>query len=163
MKAENNVIEHLNRALTAELTAVHQFWLHSRLQHDWGLGSMAARSLVERDEEMQHADRLIDRIIFLEGIPDLQSLHALRIGKTPRETLECDLAVEHDARAYYRESREYCRDAGDYVSMGIFEALLADEEEHIDFLETQLDLINRIGEERYAQLNATPMDAAGGA
>ena len=159
MKGDPKVIEYLNKSLTHELTAVNQYWLHYRLQEDWGLGKMAARSRAESLEEMQHADRLVARILYLEGHPNLQRLDPLRIGETPKEMLECDLAAEKDARELYSQARRCCHDAGDYVSMALFEELLRDEEEHIDFIETQLDLIGRIGEERYAQLNATAMDA----
>ncbi len=158
MKGDPKVIEYLNKSLRHELTAVSQYWLHYRLQEDWGLGHMAKKSREESIEEMGHADKLIERIIFLEGHPNLQKLDPLRIGQTPKETLECDLAAEQDARALYVEAREYCREAGDYVSMGLFEELIGDEEGHIDFLETQLDLYERIGEANYAQLNASKMD-----
>jgi bacterioferritin len=109
---------------------------------------------------MHHADKLIARVIFLEGHPNLQKLDPLRIGQTPRETLECDMAAEQEARALYREAREYCATAGDYVTMKLFEELLADEEGHIDFLETQLDLFDKMGAEKYMQLNASKMDEA---
>ncbi len=158
MKGDPKVIEYLNKSLRHELTAVSQYWLHYRLQEDWGLGHMAKKSREESIEEMGHADKLIERVIFLEGHPNLQKLDPLRIGQTPKETLECDLAAEQDARALYVEAREYCREAGDYVSMGLFEELISDEEGHIDFLETQLDLYERIGEANYAQLNASKMD-----
>ena len=158
MKGDPKVIEYLNKSLRHELTAVSQYWLHYRLQEDWGLGHMAKKSREESIEEMEHADKLIERIIFLEGHPNLQKLDPLRIGQTPKETLECDLAAEIDARALYKEAREYCRDAGDYVSMSLFESLMSDEESHIDFLETQLDLYERVGAENYAQLNASRMD-----
>ncbi len=158
MKGDPKVIEYLNKSLRHELTAVSQYWLHYRLQEDWGLGHMAKKSREESIEEMEHADKLIERIIFLEGHPNLQKLDPLRIGQTPKETLECDLAAEIDARALYKEAREYCRDAGDYVSMSLFEKLMSDEEDHIDFLETQLDLYERIGKANYAQLNASTMD-----
>ncbi|MCG7520910.1 bacterioferritin [Ruegeria sp. Ofav3-42] len=158
MKGDQKVIEYLNKSLRHELTAVSQYWLHYRLQEDWGLGHMAKKSREESIEEMQHADKLIERIIFLGGHPNLQQLDPLRIGQTPKETLECDLAAEIDARALYKEAREYCQSAGDYVTMSLFEGLLADEEGHIDFLETQLDLHERIGEANYAQLNASKMD-----
>lgn len=160
MKGDAKVIEYLNRAIRAELTAVSQYWLHYRLQEDWGLGHMAKKSREESIEEMRHADRLIARVIFLEGHPNLQKLDPLRIGQTPRETLDCDLAAEQEARALYKEAREYCSQAGDYVTMKLFETLLADEEGHIDFLETQIDLYDKLGAERYAQLNALPMDQA---
>lgn len=160
MKGDPKVIEYLNKSLRHELTAVSQYWLHYRLQEDWGLVSMAKKSREESIEEMQHADTLIERIIFLGGHPNLQKLDALRIGESPKETLECDLAAEHEARALYAEAREYCSKAGDYVSMSLFEGLLRDEEGHIDFLETQLELYERLGAENYALLNAAKMDEA---
>ena len=160
MKGDPKVIEYLNKALRSELTAVSQYWLHYRLQDDWGLGGMAKKSREESIEEMQHADDLIQRILFLGGHPNLQKLDPLRIGQTPKETLECDLAAEESARALYKEAREACDKAGDYVTMKLFETLLADEEGHIDFLETQLELHDRVGEEKYAQLNASKMDEA---
>lgn len=159
MKGDPKVIDYLNKALRHELTAVSQYWLHYRLQDDWGLGSMAKKSREESIEEMQHADDLIERILFLGGHPNLQKLDPLRIGQTPKETLECDLAAEESARALYKEARDVCNEAGDYVTMKLFETLMADEEGHIDFLETQLDLHDRIGAENYAQLNATKMEA----
>lgn len=160
MKGDTKVIDFLNRALRSELTAVSQYWLHFRLQDDWGLGHMAKKSREESIEEMQHADKLIARILFLEGHPNLQTLDPLRIGQTPRETLECDLAAEQEAQALYKEARAYCQSIGDYVSMEIFQELLQDEEGHIDFLETQIGLHDRLGAERYAELNASAMDEA---
>lgn len=160
MKGDKKVIEYLNKALRSELTAVSQYWLHYRLQEDWGLGHMAAKSRAESIEEMHHADELIQRIIFLGGHPNLQKLDPLRIGQTPRETLEADLAAEEEAAALYREARKYCSDVDDYVSMALFEKLLTDEEGHMDFLQTQLDLLEKIGPENYAQLNASTMDEA---
>ena len=160
MKGDPKVIDYLNRAIRSELTAVSQYWLHYRLQEDWGLGHMAAKSRGESIEEMHHADKFITRVIFLEGHPNLQKLDPLRIGQTPRETLECDLAAEQEARALYKEARDHCRDVGDYVSMKMFEDVMADEEGHIDFLETQLALHDKLGEERYALLNASKMDEA---
>ena len=160
MKGDAKVIDYLNRAIRSELKAVSQNWLHYRLQEDWGLGHMAKKSREESIEEMHHADKLIARVIFLEGHPNLQKLDPLRIGQTPRETLECDMAAEQEARALYREAREYCAQAGDYVTMKLFEDLLADEEGHIDFLETQLDLLDKMGAEKYMQLNASKMDEA---
>ena len=158
MKGDKKVIEYLNKALRHELTAVSQYWLHYRLQDDWGLGSMAKKSREESIAEMEHADKLIERIIFLEGHPNLQKLDPLRIGQNPRETLECDLAAEQSARKLYKEARDVCKDAGDYVSMSLFESLMSDEEGHIDFLETQLELYDRVGAENFAQLNATKME-----
>jgi bacterioferritin len=160
MKGDPKVIDYLNRALRSELTAVSQYWLHYRLQEDWGLGHMARKSRAESIEEMQHADRLIARIIFLEGHPNLQKLEPLRIGQTPRESLECDLAAEQEAAALYREAREYCQSVRDFVTMDLFQTLLTDEEGHIDFLETQLGLLDKLGAERYALLNASKFDAA---
>lgn len=162
MQGDKKVIEYLNKALRSELTAISQYWLHYRLQADWGLGKLANKSREESIEEMNHADKLMDRIIFLNGHPNLQTLDPLRIGETAKETLECDLAGEHGARALYIEARDHCEKVGDYVTKGLFEELIADEEGHIDFLETQLGLMEQIGEQNYAQLNATPADAAEG-
>ena len=160
MKGDPKVIDYLNAALRSELTAVSQYWLHFRLQEDWGYGHLAAKSRAESIEEMGHADKLIARIIFLEGHPTLQKLDPLRIGQNLKETLEADLAAEHDARTLYIEAREYCDKIGDYVSKNLFDALLTDEEGHIDFLETQLDLYASIGEQNYGMLNAKSADAA---
>jgi bacterioferritin len=160
MKGDAKVIEYLNAALRSELTAVSQYWLHYRLQEDWGFGHLADKSRAESIEEMHHADRLIARIIFLEGHPNLQKLDPLRIGQTIRETLEADLAAEHDARTLYVEARDHCDKVGDYVSKNLFEALIADEEGHIDFLETQIGLFDKLGAERYGLLNAKPASKA---
>ncbi|PTE21146.1 bacterioferritin [Cereibacter changlensis] len=160
MQGDAKVIEYLNAALRSELTAVSQYWLHYRLQEDWGFGRLADKSRAESIEEMHHADKLIARIIFLEGHPNLQRLDSLRIGQTIKETLEADLAAEHDARKLYIEAREHCDSVGDYVSKNLFDALLTDEEGHIDFLETQLHLFEKLGEERYGLLNAKPADQA---
>lgn len=160
MNGDKKVIEYLNDALRSELTAVSQYWLHYRLQEDWGLGHMAKKSREESIEEMNHADTLIARILFLGGHPNLQKLDPLRIGQTPKETLECDLASEHGARDLYMEARKHCETVGDFVTKNIFEELLTDEEGHIDFLETQLSLVAKLGEEKYAQLNASKMDEA---
>lgn len=160
MNGDKKVIEYLNGALRSELTAVSQYWLHYRLQEDWGLGHMAKKSREESIEEMHHADKLIARILLLGGHPNLQKLDPLRIGETPKETLECDLAAEKDAQAYYKEARKYCEEVGDYVTKNIFEELLTDEEGHIDFLETQLGLVAQLGQEGYALLNASKMDEA---
>ncbi len=160
MKGEPKVIEYLNRGLRSELTAVSQYWLHYRLQEDWGYGKLAKKSREESVEEMHHADKFIERIIFLDGHPNLQTLDPLRIGQTVKETLECDLAAEHDARNLYKEAREHCEKVGDYVSKMLFEELLEDEEGHIDYLETQLELLTTLGEEKYGLLNASPADEA---
>lgn len=158
MKGDEKVIEYLNKALRSELTAVSQYWLHYRLQDDWGYGRIANKSRDESIEEMHHADKLIERIIFLGGHPNLQKLDPLRIGETLRETLEADLAAEHEARTLYIEARNHCESVADYVTKNLFEELIADEEGHIDFLETQIDLFDSLGAERYALLNASPAD-----
>ena len=160
MKGDKAVIERLNEAIFLELGAVNQYWLHYRLLDDWGYKKLAQKEKAESIEEMQHADRLIERVIFLGGHPNLQSVAPLRIGQNIKEVLESDLAGEQDACASYKKSYEICRDAGDYVTMALFEELLTDEEGHIDFLETQLDLLNNIGEKNYGQLNAAPADEA---
>lgn len=160
MKGDPKVIEYLNAALRSELTAINQYWLHYRLQDDWGYGRIAQKSREESLEEMGHADKLIARILFLEGHPNLQRLDPLRIGQTLKETLECDLAAEHDARKLYIEARTHCDQVGDYVTKVLFEELIADEEGHIDFIETQLSLLADIGPERYGMLQAKPANEA---
>ena len=156
MKGKAKVIEYLNKALRHELTAVNQFWLHYRLMDHWGYGRMAAKWRAESIEEMEHADLLVKRIIFLEGVPDLQTLDPMVIGETLREVLDADLRAEYGARALYREARNVAMEEGDYVTKDLFEQLMADEEGHIDFLETQIDLHDQIGAENYGELNATP-------
>lgn len=160
MKGDAKVIEYLNAALRSELTAINQYWLHYRLQKDWGFGKIAKKSREESIEEMHHADKLVDRIIFLEGHPNMQKLDSLRIGENLKETLEADLAAEHEARNLYAEARSYCDSVGDFVTKNLFEELMADEEGHIDFLETQLDLYASLGAEKYGLLNATSADEA---
>lgn len=158
MQGDPKVIEYLNAALRSELTAVNQYWLHYRLQEDWGFGKIAKKSREESIEEMHHADKLIARIIFLEGHPNLQKLDPLRIGQTLKETLEADLAAEHDARNLYIEARDHCESVRDYPTKDLFEHLIQDEEGHIDYLETQLHLFRRLGQERYELLNAYSAD-----
>lgn len=160
MKGSEKVIERLNEALFLELGAINQYWLHYRLLDDWGYAKLAAKERAESIEEMEHADTIVARILFLEGHPNMQTLAPLRIGQTIKEVLEADLAGEYDARASYAKSRDICREEGDYVSMQLFEGLLSDEEGHIDFLETQLQLLETIGEERYGLLNAASADSA---
>ncbi|MGH6854415.1 MAG: bacterioferritin [Aestuariivirga sp.] len=159
MKGDKNVIEYLNKALRHELTAVSQYWLHYRLLEGWGFGKYAKKERAESIEEMQHADKLIARIVFLDGHPNLQSLDALSIGQNIREVLECDLKVEQSAREFYREARQVCHDAKDYVSMELFSELLKDEEEHIDAIETELGLLEKIGEQNYGLLQAETPDS----
>jgi bacterioferritin len=160
MKGDKKVIERLNEALFLELGAVNQYWLHYRLLEDWGYQKLAKKERAESIEEMQHADKIVARIIFLEGHPNLQTLAPLRIGQNVKEVLEADLAGEYDARTSYKKSREICYETGDYVTMQLFEQLLSDEEGHIDFLETQLELLSKLGEERYGLLNAASADEA---
>lgn len=159
MKGDPKVIEWLNKALKGELTAINQYFLHSRLFEDWGLDRLARKAYEESIEEMQHADKLIKRILFLGGLPNLQDLDRLRIGETPKETLECDLALEMDAIPMYRDAVEYCDQCRDYVSRDLFKSILEDEEGHVDWLETQLDLIERLGEQNYFQTQMSPADA----
>jgi bacterioferritin len=151
MQGDPKVIVYLNRALRHELTAINQYWLHFRLMHNWGLLEMAKVWRKESIEEMQHADRITDRIIFLDGFPNMQVLDPLRIGQNVREIIECDLALEISARNLYQEAATHCHGVKDYVTRDLFEKLMKDEEHHIDFLETQLDLIGRIGLELYTQ------------
>jgi bacterioferritin len=161
MKGDARVIEYLNRGLRSELTAINQYWLHYRLLDNWGLNGLAKYWRKESIEEMQHADRFVDRILFLEGHPNLQVLDALRIGETVKEVLECDLAAEREARALYQEAASYCDSVGDRPSKNLFEELMADEEGHIDFLETQLDLVNKLGEPLYMQAHLNGLGEGG--
>jgi bacterioferritin len=151
MKGEPKVVDYLNRALRHELTAVNQYWLHYRLLDNWGYKALAKKWREESIEEMRHADTLVERIIFLDGFPNMQVLDPLQIGQTVKETLDCDLAAEMSARALYQEAASHCHSVQDYVSRDLFEKLMADEEDHIDFLETQLDLVAKLGLELYAQ------------
>lgn len=160
MKGDAKVIDYLNQSLRHELTAVNQYWLHFRLLEDWGYTKLAKKERKESIEEMQHADKLVNRIVFLEGFPNMQQLNPLRIGQNVKEVLEADLEGEYDARTLYNEAREVCRAAADYVSMELFEDLLKDEESHINFLETQLRLLGDIGAERYGLLQAESADEA---
>jgi bacterioferritin len=161
MKGDQKVIERLNEALKLELGAINQYWLHYRLLQNWGYTKLAKKERKESIEEMEHADKLVDRIIFLEGHPNLQHVAPLMIGENLKEVLECDLKGEQTAREYYAKSREICRDAADYVTMDLFEKLLKDEEGHIDFLETQLDLLGRLGLENYGLLQSDSANEQG--
>jgi bacterioferritin len=151
MKGDAKVIEFLNRALRNELTAINQYFLHSRMFKDWGLKALADHEYHESIDEMKHADQLIERILFLEGLPNLQDMGKLRIGENTREILECDLALEMDAIPLLREAIAYSESCSDYVSRDLFDSILDSEEEHVDWLETQLDLIGRVGLENYQQ------------
>ena len=151
MKGDPKVIDYLNKGLRSELTAINQYWLHYRMLDNWGYNELAHKWRKESIEEMHHADKFVDRILFLEGFPNLQVLDPLRIGQNVKEILECDLAAEVDARALYQEAATHCASVKDYPSRDLFEALMADEEHHIDFLETQLDLVAQLGVQLYAQ------------
>ena len=151
MKGDAKVIEYLNRGLRSELTAINQYWLHYRILDDWGYKELAKTWRKESIEEMGHADRFVERILFLEGFPNLQVLDPLRIGQSIKEILECDLAAEYEARSLYQEAAVYSDSVGDKVSKNLFEELMADEEGHIDFLETQLNLVEQLGVQLYAQ------------
>ena len=151
MKGDSGVIEHLNKALKLELTTVNQYFLHARMFKNWGFNKIAKIEYEESIDEMKHADMLIDRILFLEGLPNVQDLGKVMIGETLKECLECDLKAEHKAHPVYKEAIAYCEEVRDYGSRDLLEVILKSEEEHIDFLETQLELIERIGEVRYMQ------------
>ena len=151
MQGDPKVIEYLNKGLRSELTAINQYWIHYRLLDNWGYRDLAKKWRKESIEEMHHADKLTVRIIFLEGFPNMQVLDPLRIGQTVKEVLDCDLQAELDARLLYQEAATYCHSVKDYVSRDIFEELMKGEEEHIDFLETQLDLVKKLGLELYSQ------------
>ena len=162
MKGDAKVIDYLNKGLRSELTAINQYWLHYRLLDNWGYNELAKKWREESIEEMHHADKFVDRILFLEGFPNMQVLDPLRIGQNVKEILECDLQAEVDARALYQEAATHCHAVKDYPSRDLFEQLMADEEDHIDFLETQLDLLASIGEAKYGQLNADSANEAEG-
>lgn len=151
MQADPKVIKLLNKALGNELIAINQYFLHSRMYKDWGLHKLADKEYEESIDEMKHADELIERILFLEGLPNLQNLGKLLIGENTREMLECDLKLEMIACPDLKEGIAYCESVGDYVSRDLLGRILDSEEEHIDWLETQLSLIDRIGLENYQQ------------
>ena len=149
MKGDDKVIGYLNKALYNELTSINQYFLHAKMLKNWGLHALAAHEQHESIDEMKHADALAERILFLEGLPNFQALGKLRIGEGPRETLECDLATEQEALPLLREAVAHADAVGDYVSRQLLVKILDSEEEHVDWLETQLDLIGRIGEPNY--------------
>ena len=151
MKGDAKVIEYLNKVLYNELTAINQYWLHYRMYKDWGYGELAEHEQKESIEEMKHADHLIERILFLDGLPNLQHLGKLRIGENPVECLQGDLDLEMAAVRDLREAIAYSEGIADYISRDLFKTILHDEEEHIDWLETQFSLIKDISAERYLQ------------
>ena len=152
MKGERTVIDYLNKALKLELTAVNQYFLHSRILEDWGFDRLGKKLYEESIEEMKHADILIKRILFLEGLPNLQDLDTLSIGQTVREIHEADLVGEKRAVDLYTEASIHCQSVKDVVSRQLFEDLLGDEESHIDWLETQINLMDQLGDQNYLQL-----------
>lgn len=162
MKGDKQVIAHLNVVLRNELTAINQYFLHSRMLIDWGVQKLGDYDYKESIEEMQHADNLIQRILFLGGLPNLQDLGKLYIGQTVKEILECDLKLEMEALPSLKEAIAHCESCSDYVSRQLFQAILDDEEEHVDFLETQFTMIEQQGIENYIQLQSNAAgDAAG--
>lgn len=155
MKGDKQVIQYLNQALAAELTAINQYFLHARMLKDWGIDRLGQVEYDESIDEMKHADKLIERILFLGGLPNLQDLNKLLIGENVREILECDLKAEHDGISIYRAAIKHAESVQDYGSRDLLASLLADEEGHVDFLETQLDMIDRMGLENYCQLQSS--------
>ncbi len=149
MKGNPKTIEFLNKALFNELTAINQYFLHAKMLKNWGLKELAEHGYHESIDEMKHADKLSDRILFLDGLPNFQALGKLRIGENPKELLECDLALELEAVPLLRDAIAHCEQVGDYVSRQLFADILDSEEEHIDWIETQLSLIERLGEQNY--------------
>jgi bacterioferritin len=151
MKADATVLKHLNKALGNELIAINQYFLHSRMYKDWGLGKLASKEYEESIDEMKHADQLVERILFLEGLPNMQNLGKLLIGENTKEMLECDLQLEMIAVPTLKEGIAHAESVQDYASRDLMSEILRSEEEHVDWLETQLELIKRIGIENYQQ------------
>lgn len=158
MRGDKKVLEYLNKGLRSELTAINQYWLHYRLLKNWGFNDLAKKWREESIEEMTHADKFVDRILFLDGFPNMQTLDPLKIGQTVEEIIDADLASEMSARALYLEAAAYCSSVNDRVSKNLFEELAENEEEHIDFLETQIELIKQVGIQLYSQKHIGSLD-----
>ena len=156
MKGDEKVIDFLNEALKNELTAINQYWLHYRMLDNWGVARLAAFEREESIDEMKHADKLADRVLFLGGLPNFQLLGRLRVGETVEEILKADLAVEEEAIPLLKDAIAHCESLRDYVSREVFERILENEEQHVDFLETQFEMIERMGLQNYIQLNSEP-------
>ncbi len=160
MQGDLKVIEYLNRALTNELTAINQYWLHYRVLHHWGVTRLAEYERHESIDEMKHADTLAERILFLDGLPNFQALHKLKVGETVEEILRADLALEMEALPLLKDAIAHAESVRDFVSREIFERILESEEEHVDFLETQFDMIERMGLPNYVQLQSKPAESS---
>ena len=156
MKGDPTVIDYLNRALTNELTAINQYWLHYRVLHHWGIARLAEYERHESIDEMKHADVLAERVLVLDGLPNFQAVHKLKVGETVEEILRADLALEMEAIPLLKDAIQHAESVRDYVSREIFERILENEEQHVDFLETQFEMIERMGLANYIQLQSKP-------